>query len=407
MMLHEGLILLAWTSGLAAAAVVPALLYLGLLALLSGRRAGPAPVPGAALPRLAMLVPAHNEAAQIEATVRSLQAVDYPAGRIEVVVVADNCTDATAGVAAAAGATVLERQHATERGKGYALHFAFGLLLARPSPERPDAVAVIDADSIVSGNFAQALAARLQRGAWAIQAEYGVRNPLASWRTRLMAIALGMFHRVRGLGRERLGLSAGLRGNGMCFSAACLERFEHNAHSLVEDVEYGIALGMGGVRIAYADEAHVLGEMVSGAADSESQRRRWEDGRRLLRALVPRLLRDAVARRSALLLDLALDLAIPPLGTLGVALVLGLGLEGARVWLGGAPGALSAAWAMGALALALYVGRGMALSGLGFGAMTTMAYAPVYVAWKLALKLRGGKRTTDWVRTAREQHKSD
>jgi hypothetical protein len=137
-----------------------------------------------------------------------------------------------------------------------------------------------------------------------------VRNPDASWRTRLMAVALAMFHRLRSLARERLGVSAGLRGNGMCFSSALLHKFPHKAFGLVEDVEYGIALGLGGVRVAYADEAKVLGEMVSSAAASESQRQRWEGGRKLLvRQKLPLLMGQALRQRNLMLFDLALDLA--------------------------------------------------------------------------------------------------
>ncbi|MBA3624229.1 MAG: glycosyltransferase, partial [Methylibium sp.] len=70
-------------------------------------------------PRLAVLIPAHNEAAGLGATLASL-APQLVAGD-RVLVVADNCSDSTADVARAAGASVTERSHATQRGKGYAL----------------------------------------------------------------------------------------------------------------------------------------------------------------------------------------------------------------------------------------------------------------------------------------------
>ena len=387
------------------AGTLPALGYLGTLALLSRR------------PRLAeghidsqrfvFVVPAHNESAGIGETIASLQAVDYPQANRTIVVVADNCSDDTAQVARAAGARVLVRQHDTERGKGYALHYAFDMILQE---DAADAVVVIDADSVVSANFLHAFAARLVDGELAMQAEYGVRNPYASWRTRLMAVALGMFHRVRGIARERLRLSAGLRGNGMCFALACLKRFPHQAYGLVEDVEYGISLGMGGVRVAYADEARVAGEMVSTGQASESQRARWEHGRKaLIREALPKLLRAAWRRRSLLLLDLAIDLAVPPLGRLAVLLLMGTVVEVARYVLAsagnGAMGgpALSWAWAAAWACLAGYVGRGMVLSHLGMGAVWAMLFAPVYVVWKLLLKVRGKSNTQQWVRTAREK----
>src|SRR5205823_3666605 len=101
------------------------------------------------------------------------------------------------------------------RGKGYALAHAFEHAL---DDGFADAVAVVDADTSVSPNLLRAFAGRFDRGAVAAQAEYGVSNPEASWRTRLMVIALSLFHTLRSLARERLGVSAGLRGNGMAFS---------------------------------------------------------------------------------------------------------------------------------------------------------------------------------------------
>src|SRR3954464_13680475 len=102
--------------------------YLFVLVLLSGRRKAPTPPPPTL--RFDIIVPSHNEEAGIAETVTSLLALDYPKDRFRVLVVADNCSDRTADLARAAGATVLERQSATERGKGYALNFAFERVLA-------------------------------------------------------------------------------------------------------------------------------------------------------------------------------------------------------------------------------------------------------------------------------------
>lgn len=400
---------------------LPSLMYLGLLALFSWRMR-PARLT-ADSQRFVVVVPAHNESAQIAQTVQSLLSVDYPKENFEVWVVADNCSDDTAAVAKAAGAHVLERQNATLRGKGYALNYAFDKVMQKGST---DAVVVIDADTIVNAILLRAFAARLVDGELAVQAEYAVRNPFSSWRTRLMAVALGMFHRTRGIARERFGLSAGLRGNGMCFSVACLQRFAHEAFGLVEDVEYGIALGLGGVRVAYADEAQVKGEMVSGGKASESQRDRWEDGRDLLRKeKLPVLVRTALSTRSFLLLDLAIDLAIPPLGRLAGRLITGsvLGALAYGLWLAVGPSTagwahnvsvlsllgqevLAWGWSLAWLGMLLYAMRGMALSHLGFGAITAMAGAPGYLVWKVMLSLRPKRQEQAWVRTAREnEHK--
>lgn len=100
---------------------------------------------GAAVVKVAVVVPAHDEEVGIGSTVESLLAGEPASASFSVVVVADNCSDATAARAREAGARVLERTNAEQRGKGYALDFAFQTLL----PEGWDAFLVVDADTAV------------------------------------------------------------------------------------------------------------------------------------------------------------------------------------------------------------------------------------------------------------------
>jgi len=372
--------------------------YLMLATLLSARGASAR----AAQPvrRFRFVVPAHNESAGITQTVASLQAVDYPRDQFDIVVVADNCSDDTAERAGAAGAMVMVRNDTERRGKGYALDHAFG----STSPD-VDAVVVIDADTLVSPNILQVFASLRDAGAQVVQADYAVRNPRANWRTRLMAIALGSFHVVRSRARERLGLSCGLRGNGMCFSTELLREIPHRAYSVVEDVEYGIRLGEAGHRVYYADAAHVYGEMVTTSTAADSQRRRWEEGRKLLvhqHAL--RLLRKGLSERKKVPFDLAMDLLVPPLSRIAVGLVLGwLGALALTVTLR-APGVSLLAFSLGVAGLVAYVLRGWMLSGTGLRGLLDLLLAPIYVFWKLTLRFRRPTRaTSDWVRTAREK----
>ncbi len=376
--------------------------YLLLGTLLSAKPSAPAP--GELHRKFRFIVPAHNESAGIAETVRSLRSVDYPSELFEVVVVADNCQDDTAAKARDAGAVVLERSDLERRGKGYALDHAFS-----QTPADVDAVVVIDADTLVSSNILKAFAARRDLGANAIQADYSVRNPNAAWRTRLIAIAFGAFHIVRSRARERLQLSCGLRGNGMCFSTALLREVPHQAYSVVEDVEYGIRLGEAGHRVYYADEAHVYGEMVTSSSAATSQRRRWEEGRKLLvEQHARRLLKAGIARRDRVLLDLSFDLLVPPLSRLAMGLVAGAALGGGLVAIG-AKGLSLAAYGAGAAAVAGYVLRGWQVSGTGLRGLADLGLSPVYVAWKASLRFRKPARaaTSEWVRTKREASPSE
>ncbi len=371
--------------------------YLGLLTLLSRRV--PAPLPTTRTLRFDFLVPAHNEASVIERTIHSLLKVDWPSDRFRIVVIADNCDDNTAEIATAAGALAIERQHEILRGKGHAL--AFGINFSADAAWA-DAVAVIDADTIVSPNFLVAFAARIEAGAQVLQANYGVLNPDASWRTRLITIAYGAFHGVRGRARERLKVSSGLRGNGMGFTHANLREHPFSTFSLTEDLEHGILLGLSGIRVWHVDEAHADAELVASGSASMSQRQRWEGGRfAVIRAYTPRLLTHFLRHRDRISLDLLLDLLTLPIGyvaleigmLLALALLASIALPGAMAWV---------VWALGLGAiLGLHIIRGWQLTPLGPRALLTLVCAPFFVAWKLyVLWQRRGNQS--WVKTRRD-----
>lgn len=375
----------------------PIWLYLGALTLVSWRRRPPPPP--ARLPRLVCVVPAHNEAAGIAPTVAGLRAAAYPDELRRILVIADNCTDDTAALARAAGAEVLERKDDTRRGKGYALEAAFQHIL---SSDFAEGALVVDADTEVAPNLWRSLAAHLAAGAPAVQAPYGVRNPRAGWRPRLLAVALGMINGVRSLGRERLGLSVGLRGTGMAFPRATLERFPHNAYGLVEDVEYGIRLGLAGLRVHYASDTGVLSDMPVSGKVALSQRRRWEGGRvALLRTHLTDLLRRAVGARSLVALDLAIDLLVPPISYPALLTLLGLTVEATSFLVQGQPTPWVPGHAVAAAAAAAYVLRGISVSGTGLGGFFALLGAPAYVVWKIVVA-RPWRRTEQWVRTERE-----
>ena len=393
----------AFGNGLLLILGLPAMLscaYLLALTLLS--RKPEEPRPRSTHLRFDVIVPAHDEAPIIARTIESLGRIDWPKQAYRISVVADNCTDQTARIAEAAGADVIVRHDPSRRGKGHALQCGFDSSRARAWA---DAVVVVDADSDVSANLLTAFAARIERSAGAVQAHYGVRNAMKSWRTRLLTIATTSFTIVRSRARERLGVSCGIRGNGWCVTHELLERVPYRAYSLAEDVEYGIDLGLAGHRVAYADEAHAYSDMVASETIARAQRRRWEDGRfMLVRTRTLPLLALAMQRRCTLALDLAVDLLVLPLsyivlntvafailGVTGQAL---LRTSAAYPWLAG--GCVAA--------LAAHVGRGWQLSGVGGRGAWDLVCVPWFLLWKIRLNLSGGRRSGEWVRTQRERH---
>ena len=372
--------------------------YLALLTMLSAQP--PPPERSLRCLRFDVLVPAHNESAGIVRTIDNLKTLDWPQDRYRLIVIADNCDDDTAERARSAGAVVIERTDSSLRGKGHALAYAFARSIEQ---SWADAVVVVDADSVASANLLEACAARIEAGAAAVQVHYGTLNPDASWRTRLLSIALAAIHILRSRARERLKLSCGIRGNGWCVTRSTLASVPYAAYSLTEDVEFGIDLGLTGRRVHYADEAQVLGEMVASEKASRSQRQRWESGRlQLLRARGLPLLWQGLRRLSPMCIDLALDLLVLPLSLIVVNAVLLSVLGGAATWIF----ASSISWPILGLAclagVALYVLRGWQLSGTGLRGLMDLGRAPWFVLWKLILMARN-RTTQHWVRTEREQ----
>jgi len=385
------LILLALPAGLACG-------YLLMCTLLSARERPPRR--SSRRLRFDVFVPAHDEEMVIARTVANLRQLDWPVDRFRVIVIADNCNDATPDIARDAGARVLERSNPEQRGKGYALAYAFGISAAEAWA---DAVVVIDADAEASANLLEAFAVRIEQGACAVQAHYGVLNPFASWRTRLITIAKAAFHIVRSRARERLGVSCGIRGNGWCVTHGLLTRVPYRAFSLTEDVEYGIELGLAGFRVHYADEAHSDADMVSGEKIARQQRQRWEQGRfQLIRAKTLVLIGAAFRRRSGICLDLALDLLVLPLSYVVMNVAALIGLAGLATWW--QPSLQPWAWfSAGCTAcLILYVLRGWQLSGIGARGLLDLARAPGFLVWKILLMLKR-RRSSEWVRTDREK----
>jgi 1,2-diacylglycerol 3-beta-glucosyltransferase len=76
-------------------------------------------------------------------------------------------------------------------------------------------------------------------------------------------------------GRDRLDLGARLRGTGMLFRRAALDRVRWATDSAVEDAEYDRQLRAAGVRVRYCPGAEVSAGDPPRLADLCRQRRRW------------------------------------------------------------------------------------------------------------------------------------
>lgn len=366
-----------------------------LLAMLPVRAATPLP---RLRPRIAILIPAHNEEAGLPATLSSLQCQLGVADRI--LVVADNCIDRTADVARRAGADVVERSHADLRGKGYALDAGVKTLAAAP----PDVLVIVDADCIVDDGAIELLASMAALHRRPVQALYLMHAPAGSGPLKRIAeFAWIVKNKVRPLGWFKLGWPCQLMGTGMAFPWQTISMARLATGHIVEDMKLGMDLALAGTPPMFCPHALVHSQFPASTEGTLSQRTRWEHGHlSMIAGTAPATLAAAVRRASASLFAFGLDLCVPPLALL-VLLVSGLTGLGLLLALSGGPvaslvlGALACA-ALGSAILMAWWRHGRAVlngKGLALAAFYVMAKIPLYFRFLF-------HRQVVWVRSKRD-----
>ena len=285
-------------------------LFTEILASLTGRRYS-TPLEGER-PRLAVLMPAHNEASIITATLRSIAPQLTPSDRL--LVIADNCVDDTAALARSAGAEVIERSNLQQRGKGFALDYGIRHL----DRDSPDVVIIMDADCRAAPGCIDRLARLCSKTSRPIQALYLMHAPQdAGLKMRIAEFAWIVKNQVRPEGLRRLGLPCQLMGTGMAFPWLRISQAKLASGEIVEDLKLGIDLARAGAPPLFCADALVTSDFPNSSEGVQGQRTRWEHGHlRLLMSEVPRLFVSSLFKRNISLLALTLDLSVPPLALL-------------------------------------------------------------------------------------------
>lgn len=375
-----------------------------VLTLSAGRRPTPTPAidfaPRSVLarPRVAVLVPAHNESIHILPTLRCLKAQLNAGDRL--VVIADNCQDDTACIARQAGVIVVERHNAQLRGKGYAL--ASGVDALRDDP--PDVVVVVDADCTVSERGISKTAAHCHATQSPVQMLDLMQAPQgAGLRFRVLEFAWLVKNFVRPLGAHRLGVACHLMGTGMAIPWPLMATAKLATGHIAEDMKLGVDMALRGHPTRFFKDAQVSSLFPTDSTVARAQKSRWEHGH--LRALteeLPRLLLAALRTGRMPLFVLALDLLIPPLALyfLLLAFMVPVSLA-SHLWLPHAHG-LAMVMSGTAVAFAWSIGLAWWRYGKDLLSLQELISTPLYALWKLPVYIAyTARKRSGWVRTQR------
>jgi len=350
------------------------------------------------VPEIAILIAAHNEEFGIEATLNTiLPQVNF---KHQVIVIADNCTDATASIARQLGTTVLERQDLNHQGKGYALDYGLSFLAQNP----PDVVVMIDADChIESGSIAK-IAQQAMVKQRPIQSMYLMETPQnPTPKDSISAFAFLVKNWVRPQGLARLGFPCLLTGTGMAFPWSVICQVSLASSNLVEDMQLGIDLALSGASPLFCEDAKTLGILPIQETAAKTQRTRWEHGHlNTLLTQVPPLIVASIRQQRLDLLAIALDLCVPPLALLVL------------LW----TAALMASVGMAIFNISVFPFYCLAFEGIllliailltwfKFGrsilSLKTLLSIPFYILWKLPMYFNFLKKPQqEWVRTQRD-----
>lgn len=269
----------------------------------------------------AVVIAAHNEEKVIGQLINNLHVLNYPASLYDIFVVADNCKDRTAEIARACGAIVYERFNLQQRGKGYALEWAFSKIFRLK--RKYDAFVVFDADNLVHPNFLLEMNNRLCKGEKVIQGYLDAKNPCDTWIAGTFAISFWVVNHIWHLAKYNIGLSSVLGGTGMCIDSDILRKFGWGATCLTEDMEFTMKVLLKGIRTTWAHDAIVYDEKPLTFMQAWHQRKRWAQGHFDCAArYIPKLLYEGIAQRNICILDGVLHLLQPHFLLLSTAFVL-------------------------------------------------------------------------------------
>lgn len=224
--------------------------------------------------KIAVLVPAYKEDTVILDSVRANLKQDYPKGRFDIIVIADQFQPHTLAALAELPVRVLPVSFAVST-VTKALCAALDSL-----PEQSyDLVIVADADNHLAPDFLSRVNAAFANGWRAIQGHRVAKNLDTDENSRvalLDAVSEEINNHITRKGYRAAGLSATIIGSGMAVDLGLMKEAMSGLTTIGGfDKELAMKLASEGHKIGYLEQAFVFDEKVAKRAVFEQQRTRW------------------------------------------------------------------------------------------------------------------------------------
>lgn len=229
--------------------------------------------------RFAVMIAARNERSVIGQLIDSIKVQDYPSELIDIFVVADNCTDDTAAIAAAHGAKVYERFDTEHVSKGFALEFLYDKIRTEHADTAYDGYFVFDADNLLDKHYISAMNTVFSDDSEITVGYRTAKNFSDNWISAAYGFYFLYESEFANRPRSILGTSCFLSGTGCLFSQGFLDSHDGwHWTGLTEDLECTSDILCEGRRVSYCSEAVLYDEQPTEFGVSIRQRTRWVRG---------------------------------------------------------------------------------------------------------------------------------
>ena len=230
-----------------------------------------------------LIIPARNEEAVVGNLIRSMQKNNYPQDKLQIFVIAHNCSDRTAEIARKLGATVYEYNNPNECTMGYAFKYLFERIEEDWGTQNYDGFFLFNADNILDENFISKMNDAF--------VAHGKKEIITSFRNsknfgeNVMAACYGLYFiygcLFESCGRSVLNCSTRVQGTGYVIGSDLVKEGWKYV-TLTEDWEFTTDQLIEEHKIYFCDDAVFYDEQPTTFPVMWRQRVRWARGRWLV-----------------------------------------------------------------------------------------------------------------------------